>query len=102
VRDVTGEGLRAIGICCAVATAASLIGVIMSVWLEAARALKWSGGALFASILIPPVAMRWHLAVTDTLTQRQKRRWRDVGSFGLNGFIASYFYLMRSDRRLEE
>jgi hypothetical protein len=79
-----------------------LIGVIMSVWLEAARALKWSGGALFASILIPPVAMRWHLAVTDTLTQRQKRRWRDVGSFGLNGLIASYFYLMRSDRRLEE
>jgi hypothetical protein len=52
------------------------------------------------SIIVPYVAMRWHLAATKSLTHGEKRTWRYVSGWGGFGFIASFFYLMRPHRRL--
>ena len=96
----TDEFLRALGFSCAAAVGASVIGLIASLTIESENLLKWSLGTLAVSIIVPYVAMRWHMAATESLTQGQKRTWRHVSGWGGFGFIASFFYLMRSDRRL--
>ena len=95
------EALRALGFSCAVAVGASVIGLIASMILESEELLKWSLGTLSVSIIVPYVAMRWHLAATKSLTHGEKRTWRYVSGWGGFGFIASFFYLMRPDRRLK-
>ena len=100
LRSATDDQLRALGVSCAAAAAVSFIGLIAALSVESERLLKWSGGAFLASVVVPYLAMRWHLAVTDTLTEGQKRTWRGLDTWGLFGFIMSFFYLTRSDRRL--
>ena len=92
--------LRALGVGCAVAAGASVIGALLGLVLESQKLIKWSLAALLASMIIPYVAMRCHLATTDSITQGEKRTWRYAAGWGGFGFIASFFYLIRSDRSL--
>jgi hypothetical protein len=94
------QALRALGFGCAVAAGASVIGAFVSLILESDALIKWSLSVLLVSIIVPYIAMRWHLWATGSLTHGEKRTWRHVAGWGGFGFIASFFYLMRSDRRL--
>ena len=65
----------------------SSIGAIVGC-LESEKLVKWSLGA-FLLHHRPDVAMRWHLAATESLTQGEKRTWRYVSGWGGFGFMAS-------------
>jgi hypothetical protein len=94
------DRLRALGLCCAATSVGSILGAITAMILDSQELLKWCLAAGAISITVPYVAMRWHMATSNSLARVHKQRWRDVAHWGGFGFIAAFFYLIRTDRRL--
>jgi hypothetical protein len=92
--------LRTVGLGCAALAGLSGISVFAGMLIGLDGFVKWAGFVFIASVIVPYATMQVHFAATRTLTEREKASW-ERGMWGLSGFLAAFFYLTRSDRRLK-